>query len=146
MENIQIVSLKVVNNGELKNTYDMNIKNPNDVYELIKDYIGNEDREHFIILGLNAKSQVNIISTISIGTLTSSLVHPREVFKIAILSNCYKIILAHNHPSGNLTPSTEDLKVTERLKKVGEIIGIEILDHIIVSESKYYSFKENMVI
>ncbi|HBG9799763.1 TPA: hypothetical protein KRW25_000846 [Clostridioides difficile] len=83
---------------------------------------------------------------VSIGTLSSSLVHPREVFKEAIRRSASKIIVMHNHPSGSVEPSREDKNITSRLIKCGEIIGIEIIDHIIIGDGLYFSFKENMII
>lgn len=103
------------------------------------------DREHFQVMLLNQKKAVLSIETISIGTLSSSLVHPREVFKPAIKRSASTMILAHNHPSGDCVPSEYDIQVTHRLKAVGEIVGIEVIDHIIIGEDKYYSFLENSI-
>lgn len=108
--------------------------------------LGEEAEEHFIILGLDTKNQINCISLISKGSLNSSIVHPREVFKPAILSNCSSIILAHNHPSGIVDPSEEDILVTQRLSNVGRVMGIDVLDHIIVGHKGYFSFKEEGII
>ena len=100
-------------------------------------------REHFFVLFLNPKHAVLGMETVSIGTLSSSLVHPREVFKQAIKRSASAVILAHNHPSGNCEPSKEDLQVTKRLKDAGELVGIEVIDHLIIGEDRYYSFCEN---
>ena len=96
-----------------------------------------------MMLCLNSKNEPTNLSVISMGTVNSSLIHPREVFKIAILSNASKIMLAHNHPSGNPSPSHEDELMTKRIKDCGNMMGIELLDHIIVGDNTYYSFKEN---
>lgn len=85
-----------------------------------------------MLLCLNAKGEPTHISTVSTGSLTSSIVHPREVFKTAILANANKIMIFHNHPSGDPTPSGQDLDITKRLKEAGELMGIELLDHIII--------------
>lgn len=103
------------------------------------------DREHFQVMLLNHKKAVLGIETVSIGTLNSSLVHPREVFKQAIKRSASTVILVHNHPSGNCEPSEQDLQVTSRLKEVGQIVGIEVIDHIIIGEDSYYSFRENNI-
>lgn len=108
------------------------------VYELIKHY-ANEERESFIMLVLDGANHVKSIQTISVGTLTSSLVHPREVFRPAIEQGAASIIVAHNHPSGNLYPSTADTQVTERLQECGELLGIKLLDHLIITKKSYKS-------
>jgi DNA repair protein RadC len=105
---------------------------------LIK-HIGQEDREHFVIIMLDTRNKLIGLHTVSIGTLNANLIHPREVFKAPIISNAASIILGHNHPSGDLEPSKEDYDVTDRLKKSGELLGIRILDHIIVSDRSYRS-------
>lgn len=103
----------------------------------------NEDRETFVALYLDTKNRVIKKETVSIGSLNSNIVHPREVYREAILNSAHNIIVAHNHPSGDPTPSREDLELTDRLYKAGEIIGIGLIDHIIVGESgQYYSMKE----
>ncbi|WP_104371354.1 RadC family protein [Desulfocucumis palustris] len=117
------------------------IKSPQDVYTYLADmrYL---DREHFKALHLNTKNQVTVTETISIGTLNSSVVHPRELFKSAVRKSSAALILAHNHPSSDCTPSMEDIDVTKRLVEAGNIIGIEILDHVVVGFSGFLSFKE----
>lgn len=110
--------------------------------EQLKD-IASADREHFVVLALSARMRVVARETVSIGTLTASLVHPREVFKSAIMSNAAAIVVAHNHPSGDPEPSREDGEVTSRLRRAGEILGIQLLDHIVVvADGKFVSFKE----
>ena len=103
------------------------------------------DREHFMVMLLNQKKALISVETISIGTLNASLAHPREVFKQAIKRSASALILVHNHPSGFCEPSEQDLLVTERLKEVGQIIGIDVIDHIIIGEDTYYSFCENQI-
>lgn len=116
--------------------------NPRDVANFIIDLIGDEDREVFLVIGLNVKMQVIAVHRAHVGDLNSSIVNPREVFKMAILNNCGGIIVAHVHPSGDVTPSMQDIKVSERLEEAGDILAIELFDHIIVSGSDYISLKE----
>lgn len=122
------------------------IKRPWDIYKYYMSSLSNEKREIFKIILLNTKNEIITDVDISIGTLNSSLVHPREVFRVAIKRSSNKIILIHNHPSGCPTPSAEDKVITNRLLKCGEIIGIEVIDHIIIGDGVYFSFKENMLI
>lgn len=102
--------------------------------------------EEFRIAVLNTKKELESIKTISKGTLDKTLVHPREVFKAAIENSAHTIIAIHNHPSGDAKPSQEDIKLTNRLKESGQILGIELVDHIIIGNKKYYSFLENNLI
>lgn len=119
------------------------ISSPGDAAVIAADFLREADREHLIALLLDAKNQVIGIHTVSIGDLTSSIAHPRETYKAAILANCASIILAHNHPSGDPTPSPDDLNVTSRLASAGETIGIELLDHIVIgARGKFISLKE----
>lgn len=94
--------------------------------------VGNADREYFVAMHLDGKNRIVALHLVSQGSLNQSLVTPRETFKSAILANAAAIILAHNHPTGDLTPSHEDIAITRRLKECGELIGIKILDHVIV--------------
>jgi DNA repair protein RadC len=100
------------------------------------------DREHFIVLFLDSESKVMGLNTVSVGTLTESLVHPREVFKGAILANAASIIIAHNHPSGEHYPSEADIAVTTKLKESGRILGILIEDHVVIGEETFFSFRQ----
>lgn len=118
------------------------IKSPEDAANLVKKEMWNLDREHFCVLLLDTKHHVVAKETISIGTLNTSLVHPRELFKNAIRRSAAAIIMVHNHPSGDPTPSREDMEITKRLQEAGKILGIEVLDHIIIGDMKYVSFKE----
>lgn len=101
------------------------------------------DSENFVAFHLNARHEVTGYFIVSKGTVSASLVHPREVFKAAILANAYAIIVAHNHPGGSLTPSREDLETTEQLIKAGKLLGIAVVDHVIVSVSGIYSIREH---
>jgi len=119
------------------------IHSPHDVATLLWDYLKETDREHFVVLFLDTKNTVIGLNTVSIGILDSALVHPREVYKAAILANAAAIIVGHNHPSGDPTPSAEDRRVTERLREGGQLLGIELLDHVVVGEKgRFVSLKE----
>lgn len=111
---------------------------PAAVYELIKHY-AEQDQEHFILVLLDGANAVKDIQTITKGTATASLVHPREVFKPAILAGAISVIVAHNHPSGNLRASAADTDVTQRLQEVGNLVGIQLIDHLIITKSSYRS-------
>ncbi|HUM44984.1 MAG TPA: DNA repair protein RadC [Fervidobacterium sp.] len=117
------------------------INSPDDVNKIIQSYLNGVDREHFVIILLNCKNGIIGINTVSVGNLNSSLVHPREVFKPAIVAGAASIILAHNHPSGDPKPSSEDLSLTRRIKEAGDILGIGVLDHIIIGDGCYVSLK-----
>lgn len=117
------------------------ISEAKDVYELLCDYAVKK-QEYFIALTLDGASHLIEKRIISIGTLNQSLVHPREVFADAVTDRAAGIIVAHNHPGGQLAPSREDERVTQRLKEAGRLLGIELLDHVIVAKGGYYSFQE----
>ncbi|KKU49258.1 hypothetical protein A3D60_03435 [Candidatus Uhrbacteria bacterium RIFCSPHIGHO2_02_FULL_47_29] len=119
---------------------------PQAVISFLQEKIGQEPKEHFLILSLNTRNNLIRHDEISIGTLNASIVHPREVFKTAIQALAANIIVAHNHPSGDSEPSREDIEITVALKEAGKIIGIEVLDHIIVAREKTFSFKNNDLI
>src|SRR3989338_4606467 len=128
---------KLINGG-----YKQKITSAEDVFNRFKDRLGQEKQEHFIVLYLDSKHQILKEETISIGTLDASLVHPREVFKRAIQESAYGIILVHNHPSGDPSPSQQDIEVTNVLKDAAKVLGVKFIDHIIISSNKYYSFRE----
>lgn len=119
------------------------VRSPKDVFDLLEPDFRYETKEHFTCLFLNTKNRVIFKEIISIGSLNSAIVHPREVFRAAIKRCSASLICAHNHPSGDSTPSTEDLILTKRLRDAGEIIGIEVLDHVIIGGNRFYSLKEN---
>ena len=121
------------------------ISSPEDVDRLLRGRMAHLDRERFVVVVLGAKYAVMEIHTVSIGTLTSSLVHPREVFKPAVLASTAGLILAHNHPSGKSEPSREDRDVARRIARTGKTMGIEVLDHLIIGDA-YFSFKEHGLI
>jgi DNA repair protein RadC len=125
----------------LQNKQSALIFSPEDVWNELKDIRGNK-KEHFIIFFLDTRNQEIKRETISVGSLNASLVHPREVFEPAIKHLASHVIIAHNHPSGNTDPSEEDISITKRLSEAGNLLGIELVDHVIVGKSGYASFKE----
>lgn len=140
---VDIVSLKIVR--ERSFLYEnRRINNPSEAYNLVQNFLKDSDREKFLVLCLDTRKQPVSIQVVSVGSLSSTIVHPREVFKIAVLSNASSIICFHNHPTGNSKPSKEDEDMTLRLKESGEILGIPLVDHIVIgSNDSFYSFKEN---
>jgi DNA repair protein RadC len=123
-------------------------RQPADGARLARAFIPDDtDKEHFGVLFLNVRRQVIGFNMVSIGCLTASLVHPREVFKPAILASAAAVILAHNHPSGDPEPSAEDVTLTRRLVQGGELLGIEVLDHVVLGLGmRYVSFKDRGMI
>lgn len=118
------------------------IRSPQDVVTLMAEDMRYLQKEHFVCLFLNTKNHVLAQETLSIGTLNASLVHPREVFRAAIKRSSASIICVHNHPSGDPTPSPEDIELTKRLIEAGRMIGIEVLDHVILGDQSFISLKE----
>ncbi|MBL7209355.1 MAG: DNA repair protein RadC [Dehalococcoidia bacterium] len=117
------------------------VKSPEDAIRSVKSQLKGKKKEHFLVLSLDTRGHLIETHPISVGSLDTSIVHPREVFKEAISSSAASVILAHNHPSGDPTPSEDDIRITKRLVEVGEIMGIEVLDHIIVCDKDYLSMK-----
>ena len=105
------------------------------------NFLRHETKEHFIALHLDGKNRIVCCDMVSTGSLSQSIVHPRELFKTALLSSAAAVILLHNHPTGDTTPSAEDLTITRRLQEAGDLIGVRVLDHIVIGDS-YYSFAE----
>jgi DNA repair protein RadC len=133
--------IELIRDGSQK-TEVKKVSSPSDAVPIIQAYLERVDREHFIILLLDIKNKLIGINTVSIGSLNASVVHPREVFKAAILANAAAIIMAHNHPSGDVEPSKDDIESTIRIKNAGEILGITLLDSIIIGNNYYCSLKE----
>jgi DNA repair protein RadC len=140
---IPVYKITLVREGGVP-CYNHQIRSSADASTLLHTYLADVDREHFVVLMLDQKNKVIGIHTVSVGSLTASVVHPREVFKPAILSNCAALILAHNHPSGQPQPSQEDRVLTVRLVAAGKLLGISILDHVIIGDgtSAYFSFAD----
>ena len=140
--------LELVKEESHKYEVETRISCPKDIYEVLTKVcrIQCNAEEVFILITLNTKNIVTGYFEVHRGTINSSLVHPREVFKRALLNNASNIMVAHNHPSGDPNPSKEDIQITERLKEAGNLLGINLLDHIIVGEDKYISLKEKGVL
>lgn len=149
MVNIATFTIKAVKEKSAKYDVSKFIKTPADASELFNEVfeVENECEEVLLIATLDIKNKVTGVFEVSRGSLNSSIVHPREIFKRAIVNNAASIIVCHNHPSGDPTPSQEDINVTRRLAEAGKIIGIDIIDHVIIGEnSRYISLKEKNVL
>ena len=118
------------------------INKPLDAYELVKDELVNSDREMLLSVMLTVKNDLIGVETVSIGSIVSANIAPRDVFKSAILANAVAIIVCHNHPSGDLKPSAEDIELTKQLIDAGKLLGIKVLDHLIVSNQGYKSMRD----
>ena len=120
---------------------DVRLDSPDALFNFLKEKIGSEKKEHFGVIFFDTKHNI-IFDDVSVGVLNASLVHPREIFKKAILNNASYVIVTHNHPSGDPTPSDEDINTTKRLVEAGKILGITVVDHLIVTKHRYVSLKE----
>lgn len=118
------------------------VRSPEDGADYVMEEMRNLNQEHFVVLFLNTKNQIIHRQTIFIGSLNASIVHPREVYREAVKRSAASIICAHNHPSGDPSPSQEDIHVTKRLVESGKMIGIELLDHLVIGDRKFISLKE----
>ena len=122
------------------------IRGPDDVVAVVGPKLRQEHREQFLVLLLNARHEVMAKETVSVGSLNASIVHPREVFKAAVLASAAAIVLVHNHPSGDPEPSEEDLTITKRLVEAGELLGIGVLDHVIVAGRGVVSLRSRQLL
>ena len=138
---INIVSIKLVKETSIL-YQTRKISSPYDAYEMIKDQLEDLDREQFVIACLNTKNEPTNISVVLVGSLNRAIVHPREVYKTAILSNAAAVMAFHNHPSGDTTPSEQDIQLTHRLVEAGELLGIKFLDHLVIGDGSFISLKE----
>ncbi|PIP17201.1 MAG: hypothetical protein COX44_01205 [Candidatus Portnoybacteria bacterium CG23_combo_of_CG06-09_8_20_14_all_37_13] len=118
------------------------LNSPQAVTNYLREKLGREKKEYFVILLLDSRNNLIKDTIVSIGTLNANLVHPREVFKEAVDNRAASIIIAHNHPSGDPEPSEDDLEITKRLVESGKILGVEVVDHIIITKTGFISFKE----
>ncbi len=134
-----------VNNENLRLSR-QSITDPEIAANFIRDQIEDFSKEHFFVLNLDVRNRIIDADLISRGTLTASLVHPRETFESAIRKHSASIIVSHNHPSGDVSPSEEDIRISRRLKDAGKILGIELLDHIIITTNKFCSLKDKGLI
>jgi DNA repair protein RadC len=118
------------------------VRTAGDVVGLLRAFLRDDPRERFVAVYLDSRHRPMAVHEVSIGTCDSAPVHPREVYCPAVALACAAVVVAHNHPSGDPTPSPEDRLVTERLRRAGEVLGIELLDHVVLGESRYFSFAE----
>lgn len=135
---VQIVDVQLVKDKSILYS-ERTISSPFDAQMLFREIIGEKDREHFAVLCVDTKNRPTHFQVVHIGNLNSAIVSPREVFKVAILANAACVMFFHNHPSGDVAPSTQDIEITERLKDSGDLLGIQVLDHIIVGEGMSYT-------
>ena len=141
-ENYKGIRCRVYLVRENPNSEMIHISNSSDAYELVKEELVNADREMFLSVMLTVKNDLIGVETVSIGSIHATIITPRDVFKSAILANAVSIILCHNHPSGDLTPSDNDMEITKHLVEAGDLLGIKVLDHLIVSNQGYRSLRE----
>jgi DNA repair protein RadC len=126
--------LLLVKDGTVPTTWDRQLRQSRDVADLMAGVVAGLDREAFFVVLVDGKNRVSAINLVSLGSLTAALVHPREVFKVAIAGSAAALVLVHNHPSGDPTPSAEDLSLTRRLCEVGDLVGIKVLDHLVLGD------------
>jgi len=124
------------------------IEQPEDIAKIFQDLLKMEDtieqeKEHFYVCHLDCKQRINMVELVAIGTINQSLIHPRETFRRAVAEGSFSIVVAHNHPSGDVTPSADDLLATRKLHDAGEVLGIPLIDHIVFTRDKFFSFKRN---
>lgn len=142
MKNIDLLTLKLERH-KLNEEFEVEIKSNDDAGEFFIKMIGNKDRENFVLVGIDVKGRINNYAVAHIGTLDTTIITPRDVFKYPLLSNSNMIIVAHNHPSGDLKPSKADLRTTKMLVEAGDLIGVKVVDHIIVSDKGYISLRRD---
>jgi DNA repair protein RadC len=141
-KSLPVYRVTLVREGQMP-SYEQRVRSSADASRMLATYLAGVDREHFVVLMLDQKNQVIGIHTVSMGSLTASVVHPRETFKAAILANAAAIVCGHNHPSGDVQPSMEDRAITRRLADAGTLLGINVVDHIIIgSAGTYFSFAD----
>lgn len=139
MEELFVREIKLLYKGRKKRIGKAD--SPEVIFKLFQ-WLAKELQESFVAVYLDNKNNVLGWSKISMGTVSETIVHPRDVFRVAVRENASSVIVVHNHPTGELTPSREDLSTTNRLCEIGKLIGIPILDHVIIGDNKYYSLKE----
>jgi len=140
-----VITIKSLEVREIEYSYDKRpkISGMDDVVQVVKPMIADPNKEFFMALYLNTKNGVLKQEIISIGSLNANIVHPREIFKTACMISASSIIVAHNHPSGDPSPSREDIEITKKLSEAGKMMGIELLDHVIIGFDRNYGFKES---
>lgn len=140
----KVIHDEAIQEKERNNT--KSITQPEDIARIVKPFIRNWTKEHFFVISFDIRHRVLGVDLVGIGTLNANLVHPRETFEIAIQRHASALAISHNHPSGDPQPSEADIEVTKRLNEASDIMGIDLLDHIIISKTLLYSFRENGLI
>ena len=138
---VPLIKLKMIKIRELPYTWEK-LNRPDKVAEFAMQLLEGADKEHLMVISVSAKCRPLAFEIVSIGSVDSAFVVPREVFKHAIVNNAVGILLVHNHPSGDCKPSEDDLCITERIRKAGDLLGIQVFDHVILGEGNFYSFRE----
>jgi len=144
-KSISVVRLQMIREGSLPYG-PKEVRSSRDAAGILRSFLDGADREYVVALLLDARNRVHALNVVAIGTLTSAFVHPRELFKLACLANAASVILGHNHPSGNPSPSPEDMEMSRRLSQAGDLMGIKVLDHIILGDGEYVSFADKGLI
>jgi len=142
---VSVVRIQMVREGRFP-CHPGPVRNSSDAAGILRSYLAGADREYFVVLLLDQKHRVNALNLVSVGSLTTAIVHPREVFKPVLLGGSAATIVAHNHPSGDPEPSREDIELTRRLVSAGEILGIDVLDHIVIGDREHVSFADRGMI
>lgn len=142
---ISVVRVQMVREGRFPG-HPGPVRNSSDAAEILRSYLAGADREYFVVLLLDQKHRINGLNLVAVGTQAMAVVHPREVFKPALLGAAAATILSHNHPSGDPDPSREDVELTRRLVSAGELLGIDVLDHIVIGDREHISFADRGMI
>src|SRR5215471_6829508 len=143
---VPVYKVTLVKEGRVP-CYNQQIRSAVDASTLLHTYLADVDQENFVIILINQKNRVLGANTVFIGSLTASIVHPREIYKSVILSNAASIICGHNHPSSDCQPSREDRAITTRLVEAGKLLGISVLDHVIIGgDGRYFSFADEVLL
>lgn len=137
-----IYKVSLVRDSSIRTEDRPSLTTPLSVVRMLREMVKDTDREQFMVIMLDARNRVIGVNVASVGTVSATLVHPREVFKPAIVANAVGIIVAHNHPSGSSDPSPEDRQTTRRLVDAGRTLGIPVVDHLIVSDESFVSFRD----
>jgi len=144
---IPVYKIALVRESTLSQLHRPQIRTAGHAAEIFSAYLAGADREHLVVMLLNSKNRIIGINTVSVGHLSSSIAHPREILKSAILANAAAFVLGHNHPSGEVNPSAEDIEITKRVFAAGDLLGIRLLDHLIIAEDgRWFSFQEDGVL
>lgn len=142
LNHLPVISLRMVREKTIQYGSNEPITSAKQAFEIFREFMADNDRESMWLACLDVRNKITCLHRVSEGTLNASLSHPREIYKVAVLSNSAHILLAHNHPSGDPSPSSDDISITRRIREAGDILGIKLLDHIIVGDDRFYSFAE----